>query len=901
MFSTMGSPAPPPPSYHEASAYPALQSPRRLRKVFSVRAGVALLAAVQLSWLYLWALRSQSPSPPPPLSVLQLQQFETGLASCAAIQRFPSKIAPKDRKENPRWNPTHGQDRLTVLRNATLFDGEHFVEHPVDVVFAKGLIVSVSPTGSESVGPLHQGAQEYHLHGAYVTPGLVDMHSHHLVAAWPILASTDDLNEMYGDMGPLTPFLRALDSMKAYDIATQRIASGGVTTSLIIPGSANIMGGEGAVVKNVVRPGPNGEYVVEEMLLEHGIDPGERKRYMKMACGENPKDVYHHTRMGNAWLLREWLARAKELLEKQDAWCEAARGVLSSRDKAAMLADTGGFPDELKLDSTVGMLRGRVAMHNHCYEPEDFEMMLRISDEFGFRVRAFHHAISAWQVPEMLKAYGQNLTIATFAELALYKQEAYAASLSAGKILNDHGIPVAYKSDHCEAQYLLLQSAVGHSFGLPADKALQAVTSVPATSLEIDDRVGYTRPGYDADIVVWDSHPLSAGATPSQVFIDGVATLDPKQVEASTARIVHGQGANNPAMRATISTEARQEICTQAEQPGRAFVITGINKSFLDEYPSLLRSSPQNKDDQLDNSTDLTLVISDGKITCLGPAGGCDPAAAQLYESHLVENNNVVTFSLQDGHVTRGLVAVTSTLGLAEIPMDPATGDGVADVVKPQDSGEDNMDHAKYGVTLAGGQGRHSGAGAKTFARARLGGVTRAVQAPRTQGGLVTGVSTGMRTSKQSTLLNGGLFQADVAVHVALGAKAKANEGTVSMGVQRLRALVKSAKKEDLSTWGLVANGSLPLVIKADSSVISFPFFSFLSFFPIQVILLRKALSKRTIRTLPMLTTETTTTARYPAGHPVQEGFPGCSSRHSERRWCLTGKYFIAVYNPRWT
>lgn len=398
----------PPPSYHEAAAYPSLHSPRRLRKVFfSVRGGVALLLAVQLSWLWLWTSRNEPPRPP--LSTSEHKSFEAGLASCAAINSFPTRIEPKNRKENPRWNSVSGQEGTTVLRNATLFDGEDFLDAPVDIVFQKGLIVSVSPTGKSALEV--QDAKEHDLHGAYVTPGLVDMHSHHLAMSWPMLESTDDSNEMFGGMGPLTPFLRALDSMKPYDVATARIASGGVTSSLIIPGSANIMGGEGTVVKNAVKPGPNGEYVVEEMLLEHGLDVGERRRYMKMACGENPKREYRHTRMGNAWVLREWLARAKELLEKQDAWCEAARGAEGLRQRAALLADKGGFPEELKLESTVGMLRGRVSMQNHCYEPEDFETMLRISHEFGFRVRAFHHAISAWQVPEMLKEYGEYVLI----------------------------------------------------------------------------------------------------------------------------------------------------------------------------------------------------------------------------------------------------------------------------------------------------------------------------------------------------------------------------------------------------------------------------------------------------------------------------------------------------------
>lgn len=798
---------PPPPAYHETAAYPrSLQTPRRLRKVFSVRGGVALLVAVQLSWMYLWAARNEPA--PSSLSALAHQQFEAGLASCAAINTFPSRIALSDRKDNPRWNPGRGQTGTTILRNATLFDGEEFLDEPVDIVFSKGLIVSVSPSGG-SVGASVPGATEYDLHGAHVTPGLVDMHSHHLVTSWPSLRSTEDSNEMYGGLGPITPFLRALDSMKAYDIATTRIASGGVTSSLIIPGSANIMGGEGALVKNVLKAGPHGEYVVEEMLLEHGIDAAERKRYMKMACGENPKQLYKHTRMGNAWLLREWLGRAQEMLKKQDAWCQAAQAASTLRQTAALLAEKGGFPQELELDSTVGMLRGRVAMHNHCYEPEDLETMLRISHEFGFRVRAFHHAIAAWQVPEMLKEQGENVTVATFAEFALYKQEAYAASLAAGKILNDHGIPVAYKSDHGEgdtsAQYLLLQSAVGHSYGLPADKALQAVTSVPAKSLEIDDRVGYVRSGYDADVVVWDSHPLSIGATPRQVFIDGVATLDPRQVDESMAHVVvqaggnEHRGAEKPSMRATISPEPRQDFCTKAQEPGRAFIISGISKSFVDEAGG----------EVLPSGGDTKLVIDDGKVTCIGPSASnsCDSAERQLYEVY--DRDNIVTLRLQDGHVTRGLVAITSVLGMAEIATDPATGDGVANTVSPRDSAN-NVNYAKYGVRLGKG---------KAFARARLGGVTRAVQAPMTEGGLITGVSTGMRTSAQSNLLNGGLFQDDVAMHVSLGADAKENEGTVSMGIQRLRALLHTGlTEEDSLPWVSVANGSLPLVIKADST-----------------------------------------------------------------------------------
>ena len=240
------------------------------------------------------------------------------------------------------------------------------------------------------------------------------MHSHHLAYNWPILSVSADENEINPETGPLTPMVRSLDSLKPYDIATTIIASGGVTTSLILPGSANIMGGEAFPVKNLLRSGEHGEEVVEDLLLEHGIPKEDRRRYLKMACGENPRRVYHHTRMGNAWKFRQHMARAKDLRESQDAWCAAATTARQNRDTSAaasLLADgpagKGGLPEELEFDSTIAMLRGKININVHCYEPEDFEDMLLHSEEFGFHIQAFHHALSAWKVPELIKSSGQ--------------------------------------------------------------------------------------------------------------------------------------------------------------------------------------------------------------------------------------------------------------------------------------------------------------------------------------------------------------------------------------------------------------------------------------------------------------------------------------------------------------
>jgi hypothetical protein len=347
------------------------------------------------------------------LSQFNLARLEAGLQKCAEInappKEYPVTIAGS--RLNPRWNPFTGQNDTVVLKNVKLFDGETVFSHKVDVVFRKGIIESVETAGKSK--SFDGSVKVLNLEGRYVTPGLVDLHSHHLAFAWPLLAATDDTNEVNPEMGPVTPQVRILDSIKAYDMATAIIASGGVTTSLILPGSANIMGGEAVLVKNALRSGENSEEVVEEILLEHGVPISHRRRFMKMACGENPRRVYKHTRMGNAWYFRKHMERAKELMRKQDAWCFQAVAVKEAGNAAAIssfmesTSKENSATDYLEYDSSISMLRGKVGVNIHCYETEDLWDMIQHSKEFGFRIQAFHHALEAWKVPEMIKDSGE--------------------------------------------------------------------------------------------------------------------------------------------------------------------------------------------------------------------------------------------------------------------------------------------------------------------------------------------------------------------------------------------------------------------------------------------------------------------------------------------------------------
>ncbi|KAL2013198.1 hypothetical protein VTN00DRAFT_723 [Thermoascus crustaceus] len=657
---------------------------------------------------------------------------------------------------------------------------------------------AISPAGSGSDNLQNKDIDIQELNGAFVTPGLIDMHSHHLVDTWPGYLATGDVNEMHPVTGPLTPFVRALDSIKPYDQAATIIASGGVTSSLVLPGSANIMGGEGVMVKNLLRGGDHREENVEELLLEHGVPEAKRRRYMKMACGENPRRVYGHTRMGNAWIFRNHMTRAADLRERQDAWCASAAAAGQSGDYAALSAllgttepdgKGGGLPEDLELDSTVAMLRGKIGVNIHCYESEDMEDMILHSKEFGFRIQAFHHSLSSWKVPEMIKSSGENITIATFSDFGLYKKEAYDANLRAGKVLAEHGVPVAYKSDHgaqdTNAKYILSQAATAHSFGLPEIQALQSVTSVPARSLEVDHRIGFVKPGYDADIVVWNSHPLTVGATPLQVYIDGKATLDP----AKTRKPLSSESLSKKPKMRPAPPAGFQELCSKIQREPGAIIITGITRSYLD-YPST-ETSPDEP---------LTMTINSGRITCLGHHDDCISTSKPI--DHIIK--------LEDSHVLPGLTAFSSSLGLVEIPAEPSTSDGtVSSNLDPFDP--NNIIYAKYGVHLEG----------RAFERARIGGVTKAVTAPimgETPKGFLGGVSVGIKTSGNKTILDGGIFKDDVALHFIIGQEVKASAWTptVSSAIAKLRRILFENKGKD-SIYGKAADGLLPVVVHSEN------------------------------------------------------------------------------------
>jgi hypothetical protein len=263
---------------------------------------------------------------------------------------------------------------------------------------------------------------------------------------------------------------------------------------------------------------------------------------------------------------------------------------------------------------------------------------------------------------------------------------------------------------------------------------------VPAKSLGLDHRIGFVRPGYDADIVVFDSHPLSIGATPLQVYIDGRPTLDEETVHKSLEKVLPERLQAKPQMRPKLDPEARLETCRRVRE--EKTVITGITKSYLQNHAATDGLSPQGN---------LTLVLDKGKPLCLDTASNC------LTHS----SGSTFTVTLQNGHLLPGLTAAVASAGMIEIDMEDQTGDGKVDPkLDPLDP--ESVVFAKYGVRLDG----------RAFERARLGGVTRVVSAPL-GGGFLGGVSVGVKTGGEKTLVDGGVFREDVALHFTLGEDSK--------------------------------------------------------------------------------------------------------------------------------
>lgn len=394
-----------------------------------------------------------------------------------------------------------------LIRNATLLTGTGEQIEGASILMAEGLIREI---GRQVADP--GDARVIDGTGKWVTPGLIDVHSHLGVYPSPSHEANADGNEI---TGPNTAQVWAEHSVWTQDPQFTLALAGGVTTLQVLPGSANLFGGRGVTLKNLPARS------VQAMKF-----PGA-PHSLKMACGENPKRVYGERNQAPA-------SRMANVAGYRRAWIEAAAYLKQLEEYKEELAD-GGDPDEperdLQLETLAGALEGDILVHVHCYRGEEMAVMFDVAREFGFRITAFHHAVEAYKVADMLA--GNEVCAAMWADWWGFKHEAYdmveenvamvEAAGACAIVHTDSAIGIQHMNQ--EAAKVM---AAGNRAGYDIDRALaiQWITANAARALGIADQTGTLETGKMADVVLWDGDPFSVYTRAEKVFIDGAPVFD---------------------------------------------------------------------------------------------------------------------------------------------------------------------------------------------------------------------------------------------------------------------------------------------------------------------------------------------------------------------------------------
>ena len=366
------------------------------------------------------------------------------------------------------------------------------------VVLRDGKIAAVG--GSNTVIP--DGAEIVEATGRFVTPGIIDAHSH--IAA-------ESINEGGTTVSSMTGIEDVLDPT---DVSIYRDLAGGLTVANVLHGSANPIGGKNQVIK--LRWGKDARGLIFE-----GAPPG-----IKFALGENPKDMrqfgqtgprrYPITRAGTEFVIRDAFSRAKAY---QKEWQDYDRRKKAGEGAAMPRRD-------LQLEALVEILEGKRLVHSHTYRADETLMLMRLAEEMGFKIATFQHVLEGYKVADEMAKHGAGGS--TFSDWWAYKVEAEDAIPYNAAMMHKRGVLVSVNSDSAEhARRLNTEAAKSmHWGGLTEDEALSFVTINPAKQLKIDARVGSLEAGKDADVVIWNKHPLSTYAIVDRVYIDGQQYYD---------------------------------------------------------------------------------------------------------------------------------------------------------------------------------------------------------------------------------------------------------------------------------------------------------------------------------------------------------------------------------------
>jgi len=390
-----------------------------------------------------------------------------------------------------------------VIQNVNIYNGIGDTHHAIDVLVRHGKIADI---GTKLAPPnAHRVVQGK---GRWLTPGLIDVHSHMGDYPSPAISSTRDGNEA---TSPNTARVWAEHSVWPQDPQFELALAGGVTTFQVLPGSANLFGGRGVTLKNIPAR------TVQGMKF-----PGAAQS-LKMACGENPKRVYGtrktqpSTRMGNVAGYREAWAKATDYLRKLRA---------HEQDNALPKPDR-----DLTMETLVGVLNGEIIVHNHCYRADEMATMIDIAKEFGYRIGTFHHAVESYKLADRLAEEG--ICSAMWADWWGSKLELFDGIQQNIALVDQAGACAIVHSDSALGVQRLnqeaakaLASATRMGMDIGKGRAMRWITSNAASALGIDNETGSIEVGKAADLVIWSGNPFSVYSKADLVFIDGYLYFD---------------------------------------------------------------------------------------------------------------------------------------------------------------------------------------------------------------------------------------------------------------------------------------------------------------------------------------------------------------------------------------
>ena len=416
------------------------------------------------------------------------------LASCANTTAEPKSASAAKPAVNANPYPSTYRPypgRPVALVGATVFDGTGKRIENCTVLLREGKVQAV---GDASLAT--EGYDRVDAAGKFVTPGVIDIHSHLGVYPSPQVQAHSDGNEA---TDPTTPEVWAEHSVWPQDPGfTRAMAHGGVTSLQILPGSANLMGGRSVTLKNVAAR------TVQGMKFP-GAPYG-----MKMACGENPKRVYGgkgrmpSTRMGNFAVNRQtWLDAKADDGKKRNLANETLKGVLA----------------------------GEILVNNHCYRADEMALVIDMAKEMGYKVSTFHHAVESYKIGDLLREGG--ICSAVWADWYGFKMESFDGIPENAALLFKQGACVVIHSDDENGIQRLNQeaskaAAAGRRLGIaiPDEAVIRWITLNPAKAMGIDKQTGSLEVGKMADVVLWNGNPLSVYSRPEKVWVDGALLYD---------------------------------------------------------------------------------------------------------------------------------------------------------------------------------------------------------------------------------------------------------------------------------------------------------------------------------------------------------------------------------------